>query len=113
MVLIAAALAQEAPLLLLDEPTAFLDPCHARDICRILTEINRVQHLTIFMVTHDINLAALTSDRIIAVRSGQVVFNGSPIQFMNNTVLQQVYDRSFPLMDHPEAGVPIIVPEVI
>ena len=113
MVLIAAALAQEAQLLLLDEPTAFLDPCHARDICRILTEVNRVQKLTILMVTHDINLAALTSDRIIAMRSGQIVFNDSPLQFMNNTVLKQVYDKPFQLIAHPEAGVPIIVPEVI
>ena len=113
MVLIAAALAQEAQLLLLDEPTAFLDPCHTRDICRILTEINQGQHLTILMVTHDINLAALTSDRIIALRSGRVVFNDSPHQFMHNTVLEQVYDRSFSLMKHPEADVPIIVPEVI
>jgi len=113
MVLIGAALAQEAQLLLLDEPTAFLDPCHARDICQILSEVNQVQHLTILMVTHDINLAALSSDRIIALRSGQVVFNDSPLQFMTNNVLEQVYDKAFHLMAHPEAAVPIIVPEVI
>ena len=113
MTLIAAALAQEAQLLLLDEPTAFLDPCHARDICRILTEVNRVKHLTIFMVTHDINLAALTSDRLIAMRSGRIVYNDSPKQFMNNTVLSRVYDKPFKLMPHPEVDTPIIIPEVI
>jgi iron complex transport system ATP-binding protein len=113
MVLVTAALAQEARILLLDEPTVFLDPRHEQDICMILARANREQEIAILMVTHNINLATMTSDRIIGMKAGRVVFTGTSGQFMTNAVLERIYDKTFQFVDHPQTGVPIVIPEAI
>jgi len=109
-VFIAAALAQEAGILLLDEPTTFLDYRHQDEIQELLTRANKESNVTVVSVTHDVNRAALQSDRIVALRQGAVVFRGSPDQIMQPEVLQEIYDSSFVLMDHPQAGLRIIAP---
>lgn len=111
-VYIAAALAQEASVLLLDEPTTFLDPKHESDIYRLLAEINRVRGVTIVSVTHDINNAVLTSRQILALKRGSVAFWGPAEDFMDREILGKVYDKSFSLMKHPQHDRTIIVPEV-
>lgn len=112
-VLIAAALAQESRILLLDEPTAFLDPRHVADIHRILFRINRERGVTVAAVTHDINGAALLSDRIGILKDGVVTFTGAPREVMRGEVLSPVYGKPFIFVAHPETGLPLIVPEEV
>jgi iron complex transport system ATP-binding protein len=110
-VYIAAALAQAADVLLLDEPTTFLDPKHESDIYGLLAEINRRRGVTIVSVTHDINSAVLTSRTVLALKDGAVAFYGPAEEFMKAEILQAVYEKPFQLMNHPRYGRTIIAPE--
>ncbi len=110
-IFIAAALAQEAPILLLDEPTTFLDPGHEHDIRRILRRANREDGATIVLVTHDLNAAALESDRILGLKEGATAFYGPPGKFMTPAVLRGLYGRDFLLGEHPDGGQAVILPE--
>jgi iron complex transport system ATP-binding protein len=110
-VYIAAALAQGGEILLLDEPTTFLDYHHQEDICRVLGETARRRNLTMISVTHDVNRAAIASDRIVALRWGRVVFLGTPAEIMRPDVLHEIYQSEFTLVDHPRMGLPMIVPQ--
>jgi iron complex transport system ATP-binding protein len=109
-VYIAAALAQGAEILLLDEPTTFLDYRHQAEIRMLLSQINRTSSATVVTVTHDVNHAVLESDRILALREGQVAFCGPPGEIMKQDILQQVYGTAFLLVDHPDVPLPVIVP---
>ena len=111
-VYIAAALAQGADVLLLDEPTTFLDYHHQAEVRELLARANRESGVTIVAVTHDVNRAVLDSDRIVAIRAGSVVFCGGPSEIMKPDVLEAIYGTSFLLVNHPRAGLPIIVPGV-
>ncbi|MBN2450351.1 MAG: ABC transporter ATP-binding protein [Lentisphaeria bacterium] len=112
-VLIAAALAQDARILLLDEPTTFLDPRHQHDILRLLARLNRDSGVTILAVTHDLNAAALSSDRVLALRGGAVVFHGSPCALMDAAVLRRLYEQEFHFVSHPVNGCSLVVPEAV
>ena len=109
---IAAALAQGAGIMLLDEPTTFLDPKHEAGIHTILRKLNQEMGMTIVTVTHDINSAVLQSDRIVILKGGKVMFQGRAAEIMNNDILHQAYDKSFTLIPHPQTGQMIIAPEV-
>lgn len=111
-VLIAAALAQGAPIILLDEPTTFLDPRHEVDIFRLLKKINQEYQRTIITITHNINQAALQGQRVLIFKAGQIIFDGKSAEIMNNQILQQVYEKSFLFTQHPETNQLITVPEV-
>lgn len=110
-VLIAGAIAQEARILLLDEPTTFLDPKHQSDVHRVLVKLNRELEVTIVMVTHELNRAALWSDRVVALRDGVVVFEGPGDELMDEAVLRSIFDETFVLMPHPHWAGRVIVPE--
>lgn len=110
-VFIAATLAQGAEIILLDEPTTFLDPRHQRDILSMLRKINRERGAAILSVTHDINHAALYGRRVIALKHGRIVFDGSPENLMNNQRLNEIYERTFTFIEHPESRIPVIIPE--
>ena len=113
-VFIAAALAQGAEIILLDEPTAFLDPKHEEAIYRILGRVNRDSDATVISVTHDINHAVLVSRRILALKGGRVVFCGPSGDIIQQEgVLQEIYEKSFQFLRHPETGRPFVVPELI
>jgi len=109
--LIAGALSQGAEIMLLDEPTTFLDPRHEHEIINILGRINRDHGVTIVSVTHDINHAALFSNRIIAIKDGEVAFCGRPEETMNEKVLGAIYEKPFTFVNHPVTGTPLIIPE--
>ncbi|VAX19939.1 hypothetical protein MNBD_NITROSPINAE01-635 [hydrothermal vent metagenome] len=111
-VYVAAALAQGAKTLLLDEPAAFLDPKSQDEIHSTLTRVNRDGDVTIVAVTHDINIAAIWSDRVLALKNGRVVFNGEPVKLMNNETLKTIYDKDFLLMSHPKTGIPVTAPDL-
>ena len=108
-ILIAGALAQEAGIMLLDEPTTFLDPRHTEEILSILADLNK-SGVTVVMVTHDINHAAYYADSVTALVDGSVAFNGSSEDLMNKEVLASVYGKEFILVKHPESGKMMALP---
>ena len=112
-VFIAAALCQKAGILLLDEPTTFLDPKHQDDIHRMLGRINRETGTTIVSVTHDINTAATFSKRVLALKAGEVVYCGQAEALMDNDVLECIYGKRFLFAKHPVSGRPVVVPEEV
>lgn len=110
-VFIAGALAQGAHILLLDEPTTFLDPLHESQVLELLDRLRCDHGTTILSVTHDVNHAALYGDRVIAMVGGEVVFDGLPGDFMDNRTLERVYGRSFLFISHPKSGKQVAIPE--
>ena len=110
-VLIAAALAQQARLLLLDEPATFLDPPHQAHVLRVLRRVNREQGVTILAVTHDINTAVLSSRTIVALKGGRMVHRGPSASLLDDPVLEQVYGMRFQFAVHPATGRRVVVPE--
>lgn len=110
-VLIAAALVQGGRMLLLDEPTAFLDPYQQDQVHALLDGLHRTDGVTRVEVTHDVNRAALDHDRIIGLREGRVVFDGTPEQLMRSEALLAVYGKRFTLAPHPANGRPVALPE--
>ncbi|HUF48711.1 MAG TPA: ABC transporter ATP-binding protein [Vicinamibacterales bacterium] len=103
-VLIAGALAQQAEVLLLDEPTAFLDPRHQLDTAALLRDLNRSHGLTVLMVTHDFNLAAACGHNVLALREGRVVYHGDAETFLTSQVLEEVYGVPFDVLRRPAGG---------
>lgn len=108
---LAAALVQGGNVMLLDEPTTFLDPKHESDIHSLIRTINRERGITIVSVTHNINAAALFSDRIAVLKRGSLAFLGAPAEVMTNDILEDVYERRFRFIPHPDSGINIIIPE--
>ena len=111
-VFLAAAIAQGTEILLLDEPTTFLDYRHQDKIQTLLARVRGEAEVTIVAVTHDVNRAALDSDRIVGLRAGSVVFRGSPSELMKPDVLGGIFEASFLMVAHPGASLPVIVPRV-
>jgi iron complex transport system ATP-binding protein len=105
---IARALTQTPKVLLLDEPTAFLDLQHQLDICSVLRSLRENHGLTIVMVSHDLNLASQYCDRIVMLKEGEISAVGSPQEVMRQEVLQNVYGCSVLVDSHPESGLPRI-----
>ena len=110
---IAAAFAQQAEIFLLDEPAAYLDYKHQRDIHNLLAKINKTYDTTIICVTHDLNSAVLNADTIIALKEGKIVFEGTAEKIMNEEILEQIYSKKFNFVQHPLTGQKIIVPDII
>lgn len=98
---IAMLLAQQAPLLLLDEPTSALDPAHQYEVMALLRRLNQQQQRGVLTILHDVNLAARYADRIIALKLGQLVFDGSPEQLLSPSVLNELYGVESHIIDHP------------
>lgn len=105
---IARALTQTPKVLLLDEPTAFLDLQHQLDICSVLRSLKEDTGLTIVMVSHDLNMASQYCDRIVMLKDGEISAMGSPLEVMRPEVLQTVYGCSVLVDSHPESGLPRI-----
>ena len=103
---IARALAQEPEVLLLDEPTAFLDLHHQLDITRIIRRLNRERGLTVVLVSHDLNLASQYCDRVLLLREGEIVTEGSPEEVIATASLEPVYGCSVLVDQHPQSGRP-------
>jgi iron complex transport system ATP-binding protein len=110
---IAAAVAQEPRIVLLDEPTTFLDPRHQAEILRLLRRMNRERGLAILAVTHDINAAAMLSDSVLCLKDGRVVFAGPASRLSDNALLASVFDKEFRFVPHPVTGQPVIVPDEV
>ncbi|MGG0889271.1 ABC transporter ATP-binding protein [Cytobacillus horneckiae] len=104
---LAMALAQKTEILLLDEPTTYLDMAHQLDVLEIVEELNRVHACTVVMVLHDINHAARFSDNIIAMKSGEIMKKGSPKEIMTRDVLREVFNIEARIIVDPYNGVPV------
>jgi iron complex transport system ATP-binding protein len=109
---LAAALAQGGRVLLLDEPTAFLDPLQQVQVYAVLERLHRELGLTLVEVTHDVNRAALDHDQVIGLRAGRKVFDGTPDELMRPGPLETIYGRAFTLAPHPVSGRTVAWPEV-
>jgi iron complex transport system ATP-binding protein len=107
---IAMALAQETDILLLDEPTTFLDVAHQVEVLDLLTDLNRDRGTTIVMVLHDMNLAARYADHLFALRAGRVIASGAPGEVMTSELIREVFDLDALVVPDPVSGAPIVLP---
>lgn len=107
---IAMALAQETDILFLDEPTTFLDMTHQLEVLMLLKQLNLQENRTIVMVVHDLNHASRFADHMIAIRSGQVISEGSPVNVMTEQTLEDVFGIKADIMLDPRTGVPLCLP---
>ncbi len=104
--MIARALTQNSDVLLLDEPTAFLDLHHQLDIARKLRQLNREQGLTVVMVSHDVNLASQCCDHLLLLHQGTIAAQGRPADVIRSDVLEPVYRCEVIVDHHPRSHVP-------
>ena len=105
-VMIARALAQEPRILLLDEPTAFLDLNHQIELCSLIQRLTKERSLTVVLVSHDLNVASLLCDRILMVKDGTICAQGTPAETIRPEVLHAVYGCDVVVDSHPQRGVP-------
>jgi iron complex transport system ATP-binding protein len=94
-VYLAAALAQETELLVLDEPTAHLDARHQRDLAGLIVRLRRETERTVLLATHDLNLASLAADVVVALADGDIVAQGPPAEVIRPEVLREVFAAPF------------------
>lgn len=104
--MIARALAQAPQVLLLDEPTAFLDLQHQIAICAIVRRLKEERGLTVVLVSHDLNLASQYCDRILMLKAGTLFRLGTPHDVIEPDILRTVYECDVLIDRHPESGVP-------
>jgi iron complex transport system ATP-binding protein len=107
---IAMALAQQTDILLLDEPTTFLDVSHQVDVLDLLTDLNRQRGITIVMVLHDLNLAARYADHIIAMARGRLYAAGQVSEVLTTATVREVFAISSQVISDPVSGKPLVLP---
>ncbi|TFD71649.1 ABC transporter ATP-binding protein [Cryobacterium sp. Hb1] len=107
---IAMALAQDPEILLLDEPTTFLDVTHQIEVLDLLLERNRERGTTVVMVLHDLNLAARYADHLVVMCAGRIVANGTPAETLNADIVRKAFDLDATIVSDPVCGAPMVVP---
>ncbi|WP_082553494.1 ABC transporter ATP-binding protein [Phycicoccus sp. Root101] len=107
---IAMALAQETDLLLLDEPTTYLDVAHQVDVLDLLAELNATRGTTVVMVLHELNLAARYADHVVALLDGTVVASGPPAEVITEESVLRVFGMRCRVVPDPVAHTPMVVP---
>lgn len=107
---IAMALAQQTDILLLDEPTTFLDINHQIEVLDLLTDLNHTRGTTVVMVLHDLNLAARYADHLVALASGRVHKSGTPEAVLTEETVRQVFGLESRVITDPISGRPIMLP---
>ncbi|MEU4346623.1 ABC transporter ATP-binding protein [Streptomyces sp. NPDC023838] len=107
---IAMALAQQTPLLLLDEPTTFLDIQHQIEVLDLCAELHESQGRTLVAVLHDLNQAARYATHLIAMRGGEIVAEGPPSRIVTAELVREVFGVRCQVIDDPETGTPLVVP---
>lgn len=106
---IAMALAQQTDLILLDEPTTYLDMAYQLEVLELLYKLNREQECTIVMVLHDLNLAARFADYMIAIRGGDIISHGPPAEVMTAEVLRKTFHIDAEIILETRTGRPTCV----
>jgi iron complex transport system ATP-binding protein len=107
---IAMALAQQTPILLLDEPTTFLDIAHQAEVLDLVADLNATRGTTVVMVLHDLNQACRYAHQIIAVRGGSIEAVGPPADVITADTVERVFGLPCVVVDDPVAGTPMVVP---
>ena len=107
---IAMALAQETPILLLDEPTTFLDLAHQIEILDLLAHLNQTRGRTLVLVLHDLNQACRYGHHLVALKDGAVVAQGPPAEVVTVELVQHVFGLPTVILPDPVAGTPLVVP---
>jgi iron complex transport system ATP-binding protein len=105
------ALAQDTPVLLLDEPTTFLDIAAQIELLDLVRGLNIEQGRSVVMILHDLNLAARYADFLVAMKDGAVVASGSPSEVITEPLLRQVFGIESLVLTDPETGRPVVLPE--
>lgn len=107
---IAMALAQQTPLLLLDEPTTYLDIQHQIDVLDLCAQLHEEQGRTLVAVLHDLNHAARYATHLIALKGGEVIAQGAPNDIVTAGLVEEVFGLRCQVIDDPETGTPLVVP---
>ncbi|MDP6451842.1 MAG: ABC transporter ATP-binding protein [SAR202 cluster bacterium] len=108
-VLIAMALAQQCPVMLLDEPTSNLDIAHQPAIMELLTTLKSRDDGVVVVAMHDLTLAAQYCDRIVVIHEGRNFADGKPQDVLTEEIIQRVYGVQVRVLSHPDTGMPVIV----
>ena len=104
------ALAQETDVMLLDEPTTFLDINHQVEVLDLLTDLVKHSGRTVVVVLHDLNLACRYADHIVAMKAGKLVAEGRPAEVMTEAVVATVFGMASRVVIDPVSDTPMIVP---
>ncbi|MCS0635968.1 ABC transporter ATP-binding protein [Streptomyces sp. LP05-1] len=107
---LAMALAQETELLLLDEPTTFLDIAHQVEVLDLIRRLNRTRGRTVVLVLHDLNQAARYADHLIAMRAGRIAAEGPPREVVTAALVREVFGLEAVVVPDPVTGSPLVVP---
>jgi iron complex transport system ATP-binding protein len=107
---IALALAQGTPLLLLDEPTTFLDLAHQIEVLDLLDRLNESEGRTVVLVLHDLNLACRYAHHLVAMKDGRIVAEGHPNEVITPATVQEVFDLACDVVPDPLTGTPLVLP---
>ncbi|MBB2943919.1 iron complex transport system ATP-binding protein [Actinoplanes lutulentus] len=107
---ISMALAQGTDLLLLDEPTTFLDLAHQIDVLDLIRRLHREKQRTVVMVLHDLSLAARYADVLVAMKDGRIVATGTPEEVLTPELLDEVFDLKAMVVPDPATGTPLVIP---
>ncbi|MEO3813483.1 ABC transporter ATP-binding protein [Sphaerisporangium sp. B11E5] len=107
---IAMAVAQGTPVLLLDEPTTYLDLAHQIDVLDLVTDLNRRENRTIVMVLHDLNHACRYADHVIAMKAGRIVTEGPPAEVVTAGTVEDIFGLRCQVTTDPVSGTPLVIP---
>ncbi|MDQ0843541.1 ABC transporter ATP-binding protein [Streptomyces sp. V1I6] len=107
---IAMALAQETDLLLLDEPTTFLDIAHQVEVLDLVRQLNHERGRTVVAVLHDLNQAARYADHLVAMKAGRIVAEGAPADIVTAELVREVFGMESVVVPDPVTGSPLVVP---
>ena len=107
---IAMALAQRTPVLLLDEPTSFLDIAHQIDVLELVRDLNARERTTVVMVLHDLALAARYADHLVAMCDGEIVAEGAPAEIVTPDIIEAVFGIAASVLADPTTGDPVVIP---
>jgi iron complex transport system ATP-binding protein len=110
---VALALAQATPVLLLDEPTTFLDIGHQLEVLELVKKLNIEKEMTIILVLHDLNQAARYAHRMIALNEGKIVADGTPNEVLTPGLLAEVFGVRAHIIQDPERGTPVCLPYAV
>ncbi|WP_299570034.1 ABC transporter ATP-binding protein [uncultured Williamsia sp.] len=109
---VAMVLAQQTPVILLDEPTTFLDIAHQIELLDLFGRLNRSQGSTIVAVLHDLNHACRFADVVIAMKDGAIVAQGAPADVITADLVEDVYGLPCRIIDDPESHTPLVIPRI-
>lgn len=99
--------AQDSRCLLLDEPTSALDIAHQVDVLALVHRLSQERGLTVIAVLHDINMAARYCDYLVALRSGEMIAQGTPAEIMRGETLEMIYGIPMGILPHPAGAAPV------